>query len=379
MKAITKVVSAGLVVAAAVVVFAPSWTPVPPSAQEVGFPQEILFHSKAETSDYNKAPPVLPAAAEGGPSATQVYQNVQVLTDVSAAEFMRIQYALTAWVSPKQGCAFCHVGTNWASDAKPAKAASRVMLQMTRHLNTDWSSHVAPSGITCYSCHRGQPVPSATWFPDKPKPQHRMAEATENWQEIGDTVHKFFPDAGYAEYYLSNQPIRVQSETIEPNHSISSWPEAKNIYEMMMEMSDDIGANCGYCHNSRNWASWQQSSPYRWSGYDALRLVREVNNDFMLRIAEVEPLTRTLVGETTIPAMPVRMREAQPGNGLVACGTCHQGVTRPFNGVNMVDAYPGLGPLSPPGPIHGPGNIPSVVLPRADTPHAEIPASASPG
>ena len=369
MKSITKVAVAALVAGGAFVVFAPTWMPVPRSAEEVAFPQNVQFYNKAELSDYNKAPTPLAPAAEGGPSATQAYQNVKVLTDVSAAEFMRIQYAITAWVSPKQGCAFCHEGTNWASDAKPTKAAARVMLQMTRHLNTDWSSHVAPAGMTCYTCHRGQPVPSDTWFPDKPKPTHQMAEATENWQEIGDTVHKFFPDAGYAEYYLKDEPIRVQSETIEPNHSISSWPEAKNIYEMMMEMSDDIGVNCGYCHQSRNWASWQQSSPYRWSGYDALRLVRQVNNDFMLRIAELVPQTRTLAGETTIPAMPVRMQGAQPGNGLVACGTCHQGLTNPLNGANMVNDYPGLGPLAPPGPLHGPGNIP----------HVDLINSASPG
>ena len=369
MKSITKVSIVAVVAAAAIVVFAPTWTPVPPSADEIGFPQEVLFHSKAETSAYNKAPPPLAPAVTGGPSATATYKNVQVLTDVSAAEFMRLQYAITAWVAPKQGCAFCHAGDNYASDAKPTKAAARVMLQMTRHLNTDWSSHVGPAGMTCYTCHRGQPVPSATWFPDAPMPQHRMAESTENWQEIGDTVHKFFPDVGFAEYYLSDQPIRVQSDTIEPNHSISSWPEAKNIYEMMMQMSDSIGANCGYCHNSRNWADWAQSSPYRWIGYDALRLVREINNDFMLHLATVIPQTRTLIGETTIPAMPERMRSAQTGNGFITCGVCHQGVTKPLNGANMVNDYPGLGPLAPPGPIHGPGNVP----------HAGDPATPAPG
>ena len=252
MKQLTKIAIAGLAVAAVAVVFAPTWMPLPRAAEEIGFPQQVVFHGRAELSDWQKAPAPLAAAAEGGPSATETYKNVKVLTDVSAAEFMRIQYAITAWVAPNQGCAFCHAGTNYASDEKPTKAAARVMLQMTRHLNADWSSHVSPSGVTCYTCHRGQPVPSGTWFPDAPMPQHLMAERTENWQEIGDTVHKFFPDVGFAEYYLSDQPIRVQSDTIEPNGSISSWPEAKNIYEMMMQYSDSIGVNCGYCHNSRN-------------------------------------------------------------------------------------------------------------------------------
>ncbi len=371
MKQLTKIAIGGLAVAAVGVVFGPTWMPVPRAAQEIGIPQNVIFHGRAELSAFQKPPPPLAPAAEGGPSATEAYKNVKILTDVSAAEFMRIQYAITAWVAPTQGCAFCHAGTNYASDAKPTKAAARVMLQMTRHLNTDWSSHVSPAGVTCYSCHRGQPVPSGTWFPNEPQPQHLMAEKTENWQEIGDTVHKFFPDAGFAEYYLYDQPVRVQSDTIEPNHSISSWPEAKNIYEMMMQYSDSIGVNCGYCHASRNWADWSQSSPYRWIGYDALRLVREVNNDFMLPIAKLIPQTRTLIGETTIPAMPVRMRGPQTGNGLVTCGTCHQGITKPLNGANMVNDYPGLGPLNPPGPIHGPDNIPR---PASLVPASLVPA-----
>ena len=355
MKSITKVAIGVVVLAGIGTVFGPTWTLGAYTAQEVGFPQEVIFQStKAEKSDYNKAPAPLAAAVTGGPAATAAYKNVKVMTDVSAAEFMRTQYAITAWVAPQQGCAFCHAGTDYASDAKPTKAASRVMMQMVRSLNTDWSSHVAPAGVTCYTCHRGQPVPSGAWFPNEAMPPHPMSEPTENWQEIGDTVHKFFPDVGFSEYYLDNQPIRVQSDTIEPNGSISSWPEAKNIYEMMMQYSDAIGVNCGYCHNSRNWADWNQSTPYRWVGYDALRLVRAMNNQFMLDLARLIPQTRVLVNETRIPAIPVRMRGPQPGNALITCAVCHQGITKPLNGANMIGDYPGLGKLAPPGPIHGP-------------------------
>ena len=33
------------------------------------------------------------------------------------------------------------------------------MLEMTRHINTNWTSHVAQTGVTCYTCHRGTPLP----------------------------------------------------------------------------------------------------------------------------------------------------------------------------------------------------------------------------
>ncbi len=348
MKSITRVAAVCVVAAAAFVVFVPNWTGRPHTADEIGFPQEILFHGAAERAAINQSPPPLPAAAEGGSSATEKYKNVKVLTDVSAAEFDRLQVAITAWVSPKEGCGFCHAGNDFVSDAKPAKQAARVMLEMTRHLNADWAGHVAGAGVTCYSCHRGQPVPAEIWFPSAPRPSRSFVAPQDNWQENADTVRKFFPDAGFAEYLLGEEPIAVQSTTVAPSHTISSWPEAKRIYEMMMQMSDGIGANCGYCHNTRNFQSWAESTPFRWVGYDAIKLVRDLNQNFLLKTAQIVPETRTLVDETRLPVLPVNQTGAQIGNGLVVCATCHYGVTKPLGGVNLVHNYKGLtGPTQP--------------------------------
>ena len=365
MKSITKAGIAVLAVAAVFVVFVPKWTGVPHAAEEIGFPQEILFHDAAERLASNKAPPPLPPVPNDGPRATETYKNVKVLTDVSAAEFMRLQVALTAWVSPKQGCAFCHEGENYASDAKPTKNVARVMLQMTRHLNADWSNHMAGAGVTCYTCHRGQPVPAQVWFPSNPKPHRPMIGQQDDWQENADTVRGFFPDAGWAEYYLGNEPIAVQSTTVEPSGTLRSWPEAKRIYEMMMQMSDGIGVNCGYCHNSRAFSDWAQSSPYRWNAWYALRLVRDLNRNYLLPIAQLIRQTRQLRTETDLPVMPDQQRGPQQGNGFVICATCHQGVTKPLNGANMVHDYPGLtAPVTP-----------AAIL----APHAEAAPAANPG
>ena len=343
MKTITKVAAAAVLAAAAFVVFVPSWTPVP-TGTEIGIPQEINFSDKInETAASNQAPTPLPAVETGGPSATQVYKNVQVLTDVSAAEFMRLQTAITAWIAPQQGCDYCHVGTDYASDAKATKITARLMLRMTRHVNTSWSNHVSAAGVTCYTCHRGQPVPADAWFPAAPVAQKPFIGKQDAWRESADTVRHFFPDAGFAEYFLQDQPIAVQSTTVEPSNTVHSFDETKRIYEMMMQMSDGIGANCGLCHNSRAFSDWSQSSPYRWNTYWAIRLVRDLNRNFLLPASVAMPQTRELIDPNRIPAFPARETGVQNGNGMVVCKTCHQGVTKPLRGVNMVNDYPGLG------------------------------------
>ena len=74
----------------------------------------------------------------------QVYQNVQVLGDLDVGEFTRLMVSMTEWVSPEQGCAYCHAdGEDLSSDTLYTKVVARRMLQMTRHINTDWKTHVA--------------------------------------------------------------------------------------------------------------------------------------------------------------------------------------------------------------------------------------------
>ena len=38
---------------------------------------------------------------------------------------------------------------------------------MTRHINADWKQHVAETGVTCYTCHRGKPVPQTSGSPSR--------------------------------------------------------------------------------------------------------------------------------------------------------------------------------------------------------------------
>jgi len=342
MKSLTIAATVVLVAAGAFVVFVPSYTGVPRAAVQVGLPQQVQFFTVAEQSRLNQSPAPLPPAPAGGADTPAHFKNVTVLTDVGAAEFMRLQTAITAWVAPEQGCSFCHGGSDYASDARPEKRVARVMLLMTRHLNSDWTKHLAGAGVTCYTCHRGQPVPPEIWFPSTPPQHNAFIDRQENWRESADTVRKFFPDDSYAEYLYDDEPISVQSTTVEPSGTVSSRIEAKRIYELMMTMSDGIGVNCGYCHNSRYFASWAQSTPYRWIGYDGIRLLRDINTNYLRRVASTAPQTRALTKVTNLPVLPPQQVYPQTGNGLALCATCHLGITRPLNGVNLVHDYPEL-------------------------------------
>ncbi len=118
-------------------------------------------------ADLNSIPaPEEPADAESPPTS-EVFVNVTVLNDISATEFSRLMQAFSTWVSPEEGCEFCHNTDKMESDEKYPKIVARRMIEMTRKLNTDWKQHVGETGVTCWTCHRGQAVPTGDWFNGK--------------------------------------------------------------------------------------------------------------------------------------------------------------------------------------------------------------------
>ena len=346
----------GAVAATVFVIAVPEWTVPSAAGVQVGPPPTsmILFPQGQKVQPIPQTPP--PALAAAPDDLVKLvaggYKNVQVLGDLPPAEFMRLQQAITQWVAPKQGCAFCHQkgqdgGDDWASDAKPQKIAARLMIQMTRQINADWSNHVAPAGVTCFTCHRGQPVPAETWFPQPPAPTRPLIAKQENWQEAADTVRKFFPDAGWAEYYLNDEPISAQSLTALPSHQVHEAVVVKRIYEMMMQMSEGMGVNCGFCHNSRAFWDWSQSTPQRWTAHYAIEQLRGINNEYMLKLGEQIPMTRTRAHETNLPVLPAQQSGVMPGNGLAVCATCHYSQPKPMGGVNVINDYKSLAGPSP--------------------------------
>lgn len=89
-------------------------------------------------------------ADPSGDRAGAIYQNVQVLKDLSDDQFNQFMASITEWVAPETGCNYCHNPENMASDEVYQKVVARRMIQMTQAINVDWKPHVAETGVTCY-------------------------------------------------------------------------------------------------------------------------------------------------------------------------------------------------------------------------------------
>ena len=320
----------------------PQWER-PPISQEVGYRgvNMVQFTRPWEKQPLDALPQPIPVDATFQVPAGG-YKNVQVLKGVSPKEFMRLQYALTQWVAPQQGCGFCHAGNDFASDANPRKLVARRMLEMVRYINADWKSHVGQVGVTCYTCHRGQPMPPKAWFIDTPLPQTGIIGAPSEFKETAHTVRDFFPNSGWEEYYLQNNPIHVSSRTVVPTGDTASADETKRIYEMMMQMSDGMGVNCTYCHNSVAFEDWNGSPPARWTALYGFRMTQVLNQHYVYGLRNVMPQARIGPDPVNSPTHPPRELTAQDGNGLVNCATCHIGGPKPLNGADLLSSYPEL-------------------------------------
>lgn len=278
----------------------------------------------------NVLPDPIDKASPNGDKATKVYQNVTVLTDLSADQFNRVMLGLAAWVAPAdQGCNFCHNPDNLADDSVYAKKVSRVMLQMTRHINQDWQKHVAATGVTCYTCHRGQPVPKNVWFKD-PAPKMGSAATNDdlghpNWTN-GSTSLNTDPYTGYLD--VKGAQIRFQPTQALPVGVGASLEDTYKTYSLMFGISKGLGVNCTFCHDSRAFYNWSESSPKRVTSWYGIALAQDLNVNFLSAIKADLPANR--LGPT--------------GDGpKVNCATCHNGANKPLLGVSLAKDWPELG------------------------------------
>ena len=287
----------------------------------------------------NQAPAPADAAAVDGPKASQVYQNVQVLGDLSVSQFNRHMASITQWVAPDVGCAYCHNTENFADDGKYTKVVARRMIQMTQRVNQDWKAHVAETGVTCYTCHRGNHIPTNAWFAPKDRKYANSAMgdlAGQNLasKEVGLTSLPFDP---FTPYLKDAAPIRVNGNEamagVGAYANRASLKQTEHTYSLMVHMSESLGVNCTYCHNTRNFQSWAESRPQRVTAWHGIRMARDLNNDYM------GPLT---------DKFPVERLGPKGDVAKVNCNTCHQGAYKPLYGAAMAKDYPELQALVKP-------------------------------
>jgi photosynthetic reaction center cytochrome c subunit len=326
-------------------------------------------------------PEAYPLPPESGPTAAQTYQNVQVLGAVSAERFNHLMAQMTQWVVPanaseaQAGCNYCHNPENMASDEKYTKVVARRMLQMTRTINSRWSSHVQQTGVTCYTCHRGQAVPANVWT----VAQARSADpdtirGNKRGQNTPDANvgYASLPSDPFAAYFAGKgaNEIRVASSKALPSADhVVSIKEAEGSYGLMMHLSTALGVNCTYCHNSQSFRAWNLSRAQRATAYYGIRMVRDANGEY------ISPLTSVF---------PANRKGPHGDPYKVNCTTCHQGQAKPLGGVSMIAQAPDLkGPAmataAPEGgrTATGPAVVEAFQNPAAMTERTEPPATAT--
>jgi photosynthetic reaction center cytochrome c subunit len=271
---------------------------------------------------------------EGDRLAGDVYENVQVLGHLTEDNFNRLMAAITEWVSPEEGCTYCHnLDEGFAYDGVYTKLVARRMIQMTWEVNANWQSHAAPAGVNCYTCHRGQNVPQYIWFSPEEYPNVGPSAMYQN--RAGQEVPVFSSLPINSIEALLGPDVPIDSNAIQvqarseraPNDSFDYQTGTELTYSLMMHFSDSLGVNCTFCHNSRSWQDWEQSPPQRENAWYGVRMVRTLNAEYLNPLRDTYPAHR-LGPEGDAPK--------------ANCTTCHQGVNKPLYGAPAVENWPEL-------------------------------------
>ena len=299
------------------------------------------------------------------PLASEVYENVPVLGHLPSDQFDRLMAQITEWVSPitddppdgplEQGCNYCHNPENLAEDSVYTKIVSRRMIQMTQHINADWADHVGQTGVNCYTCHRGMNVPQAIWFTQEPRPATMVGyRAGQNEPGIASAS---LPGDPFTPFLLDDQSIRqIGLGALPPPEGPQIGTKATEYtYSLMNHMSEGLGVNCTYCHNSRQFQGWDGAPPTRMTAWYGIQMSRGLNVDYL------EPLG---------PEYP-HYRLGPTGDAPKAnCATCHLGLPLPLNGAPAYEQFPSLGPagIAPTETVAGESPQASLMLPEEADP-----------
>lgn len=274
------------------------------------------------------------------PLAKDVYQNVQVLGELTQSNFTRLMASITQWVAPEQGCTYCHAGANegnYASDDLYTKVVSRHMIQMTQSINESWGGHVNANkqvGVNCYTCHRGQNVPSNVWFRIAPVNESVAGWSARQNRVTAQSQYTSLPSDALESYLLDTQSIKVHSLQAHVSEDpsdpgVATWQNAERTYSLMNYFSNALGRNCVFCHNSRAfYGSSGQVTPQWATATLGIQMVQQINNDWLVPITDLLPARRLGPVYADVPK--------------AACRTCHKGYQQPLQGTNMIADYPEL-------------------------------------
>ncbi|WP_192964240.1 photosynthetic reaction center cytochrome PufC [Phycobacter azelaicus] len=291
-----------------------------------------------DIEDVFEDPPYIP---EGGEDlAKDVYENVQVLGDLTDANFNRLMNAMTQWVAPEEGCAYCHGDGDletYGEDTLYTKVVARRMIQMTQGINENWDGHVNANkqvGVTCYTCHRGQNVPSDIWFRIAPVEtaavagwgaiQNRATLRSQYTSLPTDALEAYLLD--YGRIGVHDLDSRVAANPADPG--VATIQDTERTYALMNYVSNSLGVNCTFCHNTRAFYEVAEVTP-QWSTEQlGIGMVQDINNEYLVPLKDIYPAERLGPIHADAPK--------------AACKTCHKGYQQPLQGLNVIKDWPEL-------------------------------------
>lgn len=277
---------------------------------------------------------------EGGePLAKDIYQNVQVLGDLTEDNFNRVMLGMTQWVAPEQGCAYCHGDValdEYGDDDLYTKVVARRMIEMTQNINENWDGHVNANkevGVTCYTCHRGENVPSDIWFKVTP-----ATERTAGWAAVQNRVtplsqYTSLPSDALEKYLVDGESIKVHdleahADAYPSDEGYPTWQDTERTFSLMNYVSNSLGVNCVFCHNSRAFYDPGQVTPQWATAMLGIAMVTEMNNEYLIPLKDVYP--------------PERLGPIYADAPKAACKTCHKAYQQPLQGTNVIGDWPEL-------------------------------------
>jgi len=333
----------GVVIAALLTIamlFTAGWSHPPIIGQQNGYRGTAMVQittpgAMQQLQSVNALPEPVENAPPGGDRAVDTYKNVQVLTDLSTAQFISVMGAITEWVAPQQGCAYCHNVENMADDSLYTKKVARRMIQMTRHINTDEKAHVGATGVVCYTCHRGNPVPAYVFYDGAGWPQAGGFATSNYGMGHPDSVNgsTALTQDPYTPLFEEAGLIRVQGTQALPKEGMGeSIQTTEQTYALMIAISNSLGVNCTFCHNTREFGQWAESTPQRVVAWHGIQMVRELKDKYLGPLKDVFPANR-LGPHGDAPKLD--------------CATCHQGASKPLLGASIAKDWPELAGTPP--------------------------------
>jgi len=116
----------------------------------------LIFDNRSEVVRATKAQSPAEKTVE------QVEKNIKVLTGMPQSQLIPVMNFFSA--SMGRRCNYCHVNNqgqwDYASDAKPEKAAAREMIKLVMDINKT-TERLKLDPVSCYTCHRGRTSPQS--------------------------------------------------------------------------------------------------------------------------------------------------------------------------------------------------------------------------